>query len=40
MNKFSVYYLRDGKISQSVMEDKYNKLRTTNGRLEELVTRQ
>ena len=29
---------RDDKINQSVIEDKYNKLRTSNGRIAELVT--
>ena len=39
-DKFLAEHLRDGKINQSVIEDKYNKLRTTSGRIEELVTRQ
>ena len=36
----SVKHLRDGKIGQSVIEDKYDKPRTTRGRIEELVSRQ
>ena len=39
-NQFSEWGLRDGKIDQTVIEDKYNKPRATSGRLEELVTRQ
>ena len=33
-------HLRDNKIGQSVIEDKYKKPRVTRGTMEELVTRQ